>query len=279
MPLLQPFPLLRIATIAVDPVARIGVSFGPSRGASITTSRDYTGFEGRKRVFDSKDMTAIRHSVLFKNVPDDILKVLLVDSSVMNIDRRQTLFIQGDAANYMYVVLEGWIKLTRITSTGEEVVVTVYSTGESFGEAAALQNGLYPVSSEAVTNSRLLAVKASTILNELKTQPDLAIAMLSCTFQHLHELVLQIEDMKSLSSVKRLAAFLIALAPVDEGSCTFALPYDKTLIAARLGMKPESLSRAFSRLRQSGVVASRNNVAIKDVQNLHFYVEEEKATG
>lgn len=230
-------------------------------------------------MLDKNDINTIKQSVLFKKVSDNILQVLLADSSLTEFKRRQTLFIQGDAANNMFVVLEGWVKLTRITPTGEEVVVTIYSTGESFAEAAALQKGTYPVSAEAVTNCRLLAVKTSTILNALKTRPELAIAMLSCTYQHLHELVLQIEDMKALSGIKRLAAFLLALAPVDDGSCTFSLPYDKALIAARLGMKPESLSRAFSRLRQSGVAVSRNNVAIKDIAALHAFVEEDKPTG
>ena len=45
------------------------------------------------------------------------------------------------------------------------------------------------------------------------------------------------------------------------------------------GMKPESLSRAFARLRDSGVKVSRNNVAMSDIEGLHDYVEEEKSTG
>jgi len=228
---------------------------------------------------DPKDLAAITKSVLFRNVPADVLRPLVAGSRQITLARKSTLFIQGEAAQNMYVVLEGWIKLTRLTPAGDEVVVTVYSTGESFGEAAALQGGLYPVSAESVTDCRLLAVKAGTILDALRTQPDLAAAMLACTFQHLHELVLQIEDMKALSGAKRLAAFLIALAPVSEGGCAFSLPYDKALIAARLGMKPESLSRAFAKLRKAGVMVSRDNVAIADIDRLHDYVEDDKSQG
>lgn len=228
-------------------------------------------------MFSQDDMGIIGNSVLFKNVPDTISKVLLGDSRQTEIPAGQTLFIQGEPAKNMFVVLEGWIKLTRLTRAGDEIVVTVYSSGESFGEAAALQSGLYPVSAEAVTDCRLVKVRAKTILEAIKTKPELAIAMLSCTFQHLHELVMQIEDMKARSGTKRLAVFLIALLPTEaKDSITVPLPYDKGLLAARLGMKPESLSRSFAKLRDIGVKVSRNKITILDVNRLHQYVEEER---
>ena len=229
-------------------------------------------------MFNPDEIEAIGRSVLFKNVPENITRDLLSLSRKKSVSRGETLFIQGDKAEHMFVVLKGAVKLTRISPSGDEIVLTIYSAGESFGEAAALKAGYYPVSTEAVSDCELMTINASIILNALEKHPELAVAMLSCTFQHLHELVLQLEDMKALSGAKRLAAFLIALAPVDEGSCTFSLPYDKFLIAARLGMKPESLSRAFARLRKSGVMVSRNNVAIADVEILHDYVEEDKST-
>ncbi len=228
-------------------------------------------------MFSQEDMAVISNSVLFKNVPENISKVLLADSRQPEIPAGQTLFIQGEAAKSMFVVLEGWIKLTRLTRAGDEVVVTVYSSGESFGEAAALQGGLYPVSAEAVTDCRLVKIKAKTVLNAIKTKPELAIAMLSCTFRHLHELVMQIEDMKARSGAKRLATFLIALLPMDgKTRSIIPLPYEKALIAARLGMKPESLSRAFAKLRDIGVSVSGRKITISDVDLLHQYVEEEK---
>lgn len=224
-------------------------------------------------MFSQDDMAVISNSVLFKNIPAAISANLLADSRQKDISAGQTLFIQGESAKSMFVVLEGWIKLTRITQAGDEVVVAVYSSGESFGEAAALQGGLYPVSAEAVTDCRLVKVKAKTILNALRTKPELAVAMLSCTFRHLHELVMQIEDIKARSASKRLAVFLIALLPTDtKNGCSFPLPYEKALIAARLGMKPESLSRAFAKLRDIQIRVSGNKVTIADVKLLHQYV-------
>ena len=55
------------------------------------------------------------------------------------------------------------------------------------------------------------------------------------------------------------------------------LPYDKVLIAGRLGMKPESLSRAFVRLRDEGVTIRQNRAVIEDVTALRSFAEEDPA--
>jgi len=67
------------------------------------------------------------------------------------------------------------------------------------------------------------------------------------------------------------------LCVVQSGACTIKLPYDKTLIAGRLGMQPQSLSRAFARLREQGVTISQNQAAIANVESLQEYVLEDRS--
>jgi hypothetical protein len=55
------------------------------------------------------------------------------------------------------------------------------------------------------------------------------------------------------------------------------LPYDKVLIAGRLGMKPESLSRAFARLKTVGVKVKKNHAEIEDIEVLRHYAEADPA--
>jgi hypothetical protein len=68
--------------------------------------------------------------------------------------------------------------------------------------------------------------------------------------------------------VQRVAEFLVSLCPVGEGTYTIALPYDKALIAGRLGLKPESLSRAFAKLRSVGVHVHAAHVEVKNLDKL-----------
>ena len=101
--------------------------------------------------------------------------------------------------------------------------------------------------------------------------------MLSATYVHLQGLVAQVEALKAQTGAQRVAEFLLELAPCAAGACEVVLPYDKVLIAGRLGMKPESLSRAFSKLREQGVTIRQNRAEIADVAALRVFSEDDPA--
>jgi CRP-like cAMP-binding protein len=225
-----------------------------------------------------KDREAALASLLLKNMPAEVTDQLLATANMRTYDRGETLFLQGDRAQVVHVVLDGWVKLYRIAPNGNEAVVNVITRGNSFGEAVAFRNQTYPVSAEAVTDCKALMISTSNLVALIKEQPELALAVLSSTFRHLHEMVAQLEQIKSQTGAQRVAEFILDLCPVDKGSCVVTLPYDKVLIAGRLGMKPESLSRAFSKLRPVGLRIARNHASIDDVEKLRDYSEIDPAT-
>jgi CRP-like cAMP-binding protein len=223
------------------------------------------------------DLAVVKQSILLSHLPEDLADALLERAVAHSHDRGATIFLQGEPAQCVHIVLEGWVKLFRISSNGAEAVVGVFTRGRSFGEAVAFRGDVYPVNAEAVTDCRLLHVRAATMLEMMKSRPELCTAMLASTFRHLQSLVNQVEQLKAQTGAQRVAEFLLELCPVDEGACAVTLPYDKILIAGRLGMKPESLSRAFARLRGTGVMVRQNHAAISDVGKLREYVEEDRA--
>lgn len=227
-------------------------------------------------MLDEKNVRTLRESLLFRDIAPPLLDDLLPQGSVSRLSRGETLFVQGDPAGSIYVVLDGLVKLGRITQSGDDIVVAVYSRGESFGEAAALKGGAYPVTVEAVEDATLFQITARTIAEQVRNHPEVAMAMLASTFRHNHELVLEIEDIKGHTGAQRLATFLVALAPREEGASTFALPYDKGLIAARLGMKPESLSRSISNLRAHGVAVRGQHVSVADLGRLKEFISADR---
>lgn len=225
-----------------------------------------------------KDREAALASLLLKNMPAEVTDQLLATANMRQFDRGETLFLQGDRAQVVHVVLDGWVKLYRIAPNGNEAVVNVITRGKSFGEAVAFRNQTYPVSAEAVTDCKILLISTKTLVALIREQPELALAVLSSTFRHLHEMVAQLEQIKSQTGAQRVAEFILDLCPVEKGSCVVTLPYDKVLIAGRLGMKPESLSRAFSKLRPVGLRIARNHASIDDVEKLRDYSEIDPAT-
>ena len=220
---------------------------------------------------DKKTEAIARESLFLSSLPKTSVSMILSNTTDQCFKQGETIFLQGDPADNIYIVIEGWVKLYRIAPNGAEAVVGVFTAGHSFGEALALRHEVYPVAAEAVTDSNVISLPTSVLTGLIESDPEIAVSMLAATFQHLHSIVLQLEQIKAFSGAQRVAEFLVELCPVCEGACTVTLPYDKSLIAGRLGMKPESLSRAFAKLRKLGVTVRQNHAAISDVEGLHAF--------
>lgn len=218
-----------------------------------------------------------RRSLLLASAPDHVAKTVIDSARVRNFSRGETIFLQGERASAIYIVADGWVKLYRIAPSGAEAVVGVFTKGASFGEAVAFRHDSYPVAAESVTDCTLIRIETDVLLRQIRENPEVAISILSATFAHLHALVAQVEALKAQTGAQRVAEFLLELAPCKDGACEVTLPYDKVLIAGRLGMKPESLSRAFARLKDQGVTVRQNMAQIEDVSALRDYVEEDPA--
>jgi CRP-like cAMP-binding protein len=223
------------------------------------------------------DLDTARSAVIFSSLPLPLADAILKQSSARCYQRGETIFVQGDAAENIFVVLDGWVKLFRITPTGAEAVVGVFTKGRSFGEAVAFDRSPYPVTAEAVTDTRLLLVRSGLLATMMRERPEIAMAIVASTLRHLHNLVAQVEQLKAHTGAQRVAEFLLELCDAKSGSCTIKLPYDKTLIAGRLGMQPQSLSRAFNRLESQGVKIAHNQATITDVESLREYMLDDRS--
>jgi CRP-like cAMP-binding protein len=216
------------------------------------------------------DLQIISRIAVFRGLKPDTVEHIIAPATAVMLAPHDTLFRQGDPATAFFIMIDGWLKLYRITISGEETVIHILTKRDSFAEAVAFTGARFPATAEAVSDARV-------VVRCIRESPDIALAMIASTSLHLHHLVQQVEQLKAQSGVQRVAEFLASLAPVENGSCVIALPYDKVLIAARLGLKPESLSRAFAKLRSVGVAVHASHVAVNDVGKLRRLATDERA--
>ena len=87
---------------------------------------------------------------MLRSLPEDVVASLLSDAVTRRYSRGETLFLHGEKAQSIHIVLDGWVKLYRVGPNGNEAVVNVFTRGHSFGEAVAFRGLDYPVSAEAV---------------------------------------------------------------------------------------------------------------------------------
>jgi len=220
-----------------------------------------------------EEMEVVQRLPLFASLPEDSLYKLLDGAEVREYAKGEILFRREDPARGFFVVLSGWVKLSRETQDGEEAVLGVFSRGESIAEAAAFLDGSYPATAQAAEATRVFRIRTASFLNELHDTPEIAVNMLASMSRHLHHLVMEVEQLKTRSATRRMVEFLLRLCSVHEGPQVISLPYDKNLISGRLGMKPESLSRVLAKLRRMGVRTEQNRVIINDVAALVRYCE------
>ncbi|MCC7427379.1 MAG: cyclic nucleotide-binding domain-containing protein [Alphaproteobacteria bacterium] len=224
------------------------------------------------------ELRIVAETDMFRDLGRERTAKVLRDATVREYPAGTLLFLQGDESGACYIILDGWVKLFRSTVTGEEAVIGVLATGQSFAEAVALVGRPYPVSAQTVSPARLLRIPAAGLRATMRAEPDICITMLASTLRHLQLLVGEIEQLKAQTGAQRVAEFLLSLTEDASGPVTVDLPYDKTLIAGRLGMKPESLSRAFQRLRAHGVVVDQAQVKITSVGRLYEVTQVERGT-
>jgi CRP-like cAMP-binding protein len=222
---------------------------------------------------DVVDNDIVAATPLFRGLSPQMSQTLVGKSVPRAYDKGAMLFHQGEAAASFFIILDGWVKIYRTTPDGLEVVLHVFKRGESFAEAAMFLGGRYPASAETVAPSRLLKIDGEAFRARIRERPELAMSMLASASYQLKMLVEQIEQIKVRSAPQRIADFLIRIAPEREGSAVVELPFEKSLLANRLGMKPESFSRALRRLRSYGVTVDREVVKIADVGRLLSLVE------
>jgi CRP-like cAMP-binding protein len=219
-----------------------------------------------------EDWLIVNRAPFFRSVGKALTHSLLRQHVVRSYECGELVFQQGDPAVCFFLVLEGWIKLYRETPDGHEVVVSLFAAGESFAEAMIFRGGYYPGTAEAVSPVRLLHIDGQALRDAITRDPQISFEILAATALHLHRLVQQIEQLKGQPAPKRIANFLLSLTAVRKGSALLTLPYQKLLIANRLGMTPESFSRALRQLRSVGVAVDQKSIRIEDVARLARFV-------
>ncbi|ABV94924.1 transcriptional regulator Dnr [Dinoroseobacter shibae DFL 12 = DSM 16493] len=219
------------------------------------------------------DSAIAKQAKFFTRMDKTVADKILAGARPLALNRGEPVFVQGEPPRAIYLVIEGWLKLSRLSSNGTEAVFGVFTRGDTLGDPLPSSDMGHPVSCHAVTPGRVLEIRADALLARMRQDPDVAEALLSSAFDHVTNLFAQVETLVARNGAQRVAEFLVSLAPVREGACTLSLPYEKELVAGRLGLKPESLSRILRQLRAQGVVNTRASVRIEDVARLAEFAD------
>ncbi|MGD9879048.1 cyclic nucleotide-binding domain-containing protein [Reyranella sp.] len=213
------------------------------------------------------DIPLIRRARLFSQVSEADLAALLATCFVQTLPRGATPCHQGDKPEFLHIVLSGKVGLFA-EGPREEMLIEFFGPGDGFVLPAVMLDMPYLVTARLIDEGRILLWPAAAFRAQVRANGALAYGATLQLSSYWRILMGQIKDLKLLSATERLSAMLLALAPRQSGSATVTLPGGRRLIAGRLGITPQSLSRAFATLRPLGVSGQGRQIAIADLERL-----------
>jgi CRP/FNR family transcriptional activator FtrB len=220
----------------------------------------------------------LRATPLLQDLTDEIMMRLAPISKIVDAPAETQIYNQGDSADELIIVLDGQLAGFTTSANGTTAVVDVIRPGKTLGLPTLLARLPRLVGVRTVTPCRLLSIDAEGLLALVEQEPALVTALLRAEANEFHALVRQVCDLKLRTTAQRLGCYLLSLATEQHANTTaMKLPFDKRLLAARLGCRQENLSRAFAALRDLGVETHGARVILHDIAKLKAYSEPDEA--
>lgn len=213
----------------------------------------------------------LRRIPLFSELSEADIQLVARYTRERQVARGEVLFQRGDLPHGFYFVVSGQVKLAFSSSQGTEKVVEIIGPMQSFGEAVMFMNHPYPVFAEALSETVLVHVGQAVVSELIDQDSTFARKLLAGMAIRLHGLIQDVETYSLRSSTQRVIGYLLQVADND-APCEIALPTSKQVIASRLNLTPETLSRIFHDLSDAGLVTVQGkHITLHDPARLARY--------
>jgi CRP/FNR family transcriptional regulator len=215
----------------------------------------------------------LKNSPFFAGLSESDLDALLGIARIREHPRGELLFSDGEEAIGFFMVLDGKVKVYKLSPDGKERILHVIHPGGTFAEAAIFGDGLYPAYAEPLQTSKLLFLPKDGFLCLLMNNGRIAINMIAGLSRFLRQFANQIEELTFKDVPSRLARYLMELSHGSKQ--TVVLPISKSQLASNLGTVSETLSRTLRKLSDDDLIkVNGKTVEILDFERLEELAEK-----
>lgn len=215
----------------------------------------------------AEDMDETRRLPLFAGVSAAHVEAMLKVSFLQRFPAYVELVREGDPADFLHVVVDGQVEVFS-AYRDRETTVSVLGPGQSFIIAAVLLDRVYLKSARALSSTRVMMIPAELVRRYFHEDSAFARSLAIELALAYRSVVKELKNQKLRSSLERLANWLLSHDAQTGGAGRFDLPFDKKVLASRLGMAPEVLSRSFAALVPYHVVVTGPHVELRDMAAL-----------
>jgi len=224
-------------------------------------------------------VAALRRTELFRDLEPPLLQTLADKAVERRLARDEILFVIGDDAKGLYVVVSGSVRAYRTGNDGREQIIHIERAGSTIGELPVFDGQPYPSTVAADEDSVLLFLDKDAVRRLFLTHPDIAMVALRVLSRRLRKCAALVETISLRAVGQRLAQWLLnEVASRGEKSgrgSEVELTLSREQMASRIGSVREVVSRAISRLEQDGLIrVEEHRIRIPDLQRLSEYLRE-----
>lgn len=210
----------------------------------------------------TKSIQLLQGIPLFSSLDARIIEQLVKESQVFGKKKGEAIFLEGEQAKGLHVVLDGVVKVCHASPEGQELVLHVLRSGHLFGEAALFQQSTYPASAYAEKSCHLLYIPGTSLFELLRKHPDMAFAMLGALSVRLRYFARKLQAAHDHNALQRLAAYLLHRLSLSPDSTSLHMDVSQETMASMLGIRRETLSRMLSQLEQEGIVRKEKKTLV-----------------
>lgn len=221
------------------------------------------------------DLTTMRRSAtIFSRFTDAQLQTLARRTRLVRLDAGEMLFRRGERARALYLLISGQLKLFRASADGDEVVIDLIDPGATLAESRAfLENPHFHLHCAALANAEVAAVDLPAFLALLHESVDTCLLLLRQLSERAERRVDDIDQLALHSGRCRVAGYLLGQLP---SRCNeYVLKVPKGVLANRLAIRAETLSRILKQLGKEGILSVHGNlVRVHSREKLQRLVDE-----
>lgn len=202
----------------------------------------------------------LKQVVVFQQATDDDLELILKNSIIRSIEEGGFFFMQGDEANYLYILTSGQAKLMQSNPSGQQVNLRTIYPWQMFGALGAVRNDdpTYPATAQALEDSTALTIPSLFLRSMLETRPHLSFGLMNLMTAYIQEMQSRYRELATEKVEQRVANALIRLAgQTGTRSNTEAgieLSFSRQDVAEMTGTTLYTISRLFSEWERKGIL-------------------------
>jgi len=215
------------------------------------------------------DPADLRRVNVFKDAPDEDLKLFVGKGILRSIEEGEFFFFQGDPATYFYVLIEGRAKLLQTSAAGQQVNLRTITEWQMFGALGAVrENATYPATAQALEPSTALAIESSFLKEMMQSRPYLNINLMQLMTSYIMEMQERYRELATERVERRIALTVLRLAAqigrrTDDKEMIVELPLSRQDVAEASGTTIFTVSRVLADWERRGLVdAGRERVVI-----------------